>query len=206
MDKVVVYFQILAVSFPTLIGIITAISAESESFCGNFQTMLSGPSKKMTIHLAKLLSLLLFGLIAILFAGIGFGLGFQESDNELFSLVFFTKISLLIFLTSVPLYLIHYFLSFQFGKELSIGVGIVGSLLSALLLTGLGDPIWRFLFWGIPIRLGSIYATCFQLNISFSQVNNVTYAFCFLVVSSIVILVLMMIWSIKWEGLTIENE
>ena len=40
--------------------------------------------------------------------------------------------------------MLHLFVSFQFGKGASIGLGIVEALLVALLLTGLGDRIWPF--------------------------------------------------------------
>ena len=41
---------------------------------------------------------------------------------------------------------------FSLGKSVSMGIGIVGSLLSALLVTGLGDFIWKFLPWGWGVR------------------------------------------------------
>ena len=47
---------------------------------------------------------------------------------------------------SVPLYLWQLILAFQFGKGVSIGAGIISGLISALMLTGLGDYVWKYVF------------------------------------------------------------
>ena len=44
------------------------------------------------------------------------------------------------------LYLWQLILAFQFGKGISIGAGIISGLISALMLTGLGDYVWKYVF------------------------------------------------------------
>ncbi len=53
-----------------------------------------------------------------------------------------------IFTASVmeQLYLWQLILAFQFGKGVSIGAGIISGLISALMLTGLGDYVWKYVF------------------------------------------------------------
>ena len=54
--------------------------------------------------------------------------------------------ALLLWGSSVPLYLWQLILAFQFGKGVSIGAGIISGLISALMLTGLGDYVWKYVF------------------------------------------------------------
>ncbi len=50
------------------------------------------------------------------------------------------------------LYLLHLWISLRFGKGASISVGVAGSLVAALMLTGLGEGIWYFIPWGWGVR------------------------------------------------------
>ena len=81
-------------------------------------------------------------LTAIIF-GIGFG-RIASSDIEIMKGCIFA--ALLLWGSSVPLYLWQLILAFQFGKGVSIGAGIISGLISALMLTGLGDYVWKYVF------------------------------------------------------------
>ena len=54
--------------------------------------------------------------------------------------------ALLLWESSVSLYLWQLILAFQYGKGVSIGAGIISGLISALMLTGLGDYVWKYVF------------------------------------------------------------
>ena len=75
--------------------------------------------------------------------GIGFG-RIASSDIEIMKGCIFA--ALLLWGSSVPLYLWQLILAFQFGKGVSIGAGIISGLISALMLTGLGDYVWKYVF------------------------------------------------------------
>ncbi len=49
--------------------------------------------------------------------------------------------TLLVYVSNIFIYIFHLFLSLRFNKDVSIGIGIVESMLSCLLITGLGDGI-----------------------------------------------------------------
>ena len=49
--------------------------------------------------------------------------------------------TLLVYVSNIFIYIFHLFLSLRFNKAVSIGIGIVESMLSCLLITGLGDGI-----------------------------------------------------------------
>ena len=102
---------------------------------------------KLTAFLSKLLMLLVLCLCSILLTAIIFGIGFgriASSDIEIMKGCIFA--ALLLWGSSVPLYLWQLILAFQFGKGVSIGAGIISGLISALMLTGLGDYVWKYVF------------------------------------------------------------
>lgn len=55
-------------------------------------------------------------------------------------------------LTMLPIYLIHLFVGMSFGKGASVGLGIAGSLIAALMITGLGDATWKYIPWAWGVR------------------------------------------------------
>lgn len=197
--KVSVYIQVLALSFPFLIGLITVISAEQEEGAGSFAVLLSSQSKNMT-HLSKLVVLLLYGLFATIFAVVGFGELYRVQGNILFDTTIYFKVSIIIFLCTVPLYLIHYLIAYNAGKSAGIISGIVGSLISALLLTGLGDGLWHIIPWGILIRLSSIFLYLQSMNAEIFSYPNAIKAVINLAIISLLLIVITIIWSKKWEG------
>ena len=119
---------------------------EQEQNAGDFQNLLSLPDKPAAF-LSKLLMLLVLCLCSILLTAIIFGIGFgriTSSDIEIMKGCIFA--ALLLWGSSVPLYLWQLILAFQFGKGVSIGAGIISGLISALMLTGLGDYVWKYVF------------------------------------------------------------
>lgn len=55
-------------------------------------------------------------------------------------------------ITMLPIYLIHLFVGMSFGKGASMGLGIAGSLIAALMITGLGDATWKYIPWAWGVR------------------------------------------------------
>lgn len=144
--KVIAFYQAIGVGLPVLIGIFTASVMEQEQNAGNFQNLLSLPDK-LTAFLSKLLMLLLLCLCAVLLTAIIFGIGFGRiSSSGMGSMKVCIIAALLLWGSSVPLYLWQLILAFWFGKGVSIGAGILSGLMSALMLTGLGDYVWKYVF------------------------------------------------------------
>lgn len=74
------------------------------------------------------------------------GKHFMDIMNGSYAQTHFPCKLLLLWGSSVPLYLWQLILAFQFGKGVSIGAGIISGLISALMLTGLGDYVWKYVF------------------------------------------------------------
>ena len=142
--KVAAYYQVLGAGFPTLIGLFCAMLAEQELSAGTFQNILSA-SKRPVAFFSKLLVLILFGMGAVLFASAMFGTGyFFFLGQQYIKYSFYIEAAFVMMGSNIFLYILHMFLALRFNKGVTIGFGIVESLLSALFLTGLGDGIWIF--------------------------------------------------------------
>lgn len=204
-DKVSTYIQTVSVCFPVLIGIINSILAESEQKAGGFQMILSTATLKYIPHITKLIWLILFGFCSSLLALVGFGIGFNLLGYTTFKLFFYIKTAVALSISVMPLYLLHYIISFIAGKGYSLGLGIIGSLLSALFLTGLGDGIWAFLPWGIAARFSETLLVSNLMNIDFLQFNGIIQSMLFILLFTFLFLITLILLSNKWEGRKSED-
>ncbi|WP_346888863.1 lantibiotic immunity ABC transporter MutG family permease subunit [Clostridium sp. UBA1056] len=155
--KVGGYMEALAIAFPLLIGILSAMAVEQEASAGHFQELLIAKYKLMSFF-SKVCTLLLlgFGSLFITVGGFAFGFKFLLHQN-LFSSNFYGKMILILFFSQIFLYLLHILCSFRFGSGASIGLGIAESLVAALMLTGLGEGIWMWIPCGWGVRFSDYY-------------------------------------------------
>lgn len=141
-SKIQAYFQIIGMGYPFLIGTFCAIVAEQESYAGAYQMMLSVTDRKSTF-ISKLALLILLGAFSVVLASVLFGTGYYFILKQHIVRYSFYWIAALIMVGySIFLYIVHMFLALRFNKGISVGIGIAESLLSAVLLTGLGDSVW----------------------------------------------------------------
>lgn len=201
LDKISVYLQVVAMAFPLIISIIVTMVYEQEEEGSRFQYFLSVPDKKYVPHLSKLFLLIILGIISTIISILGFGLIFKFIGNDSVSLLFYLKEVGIMFISNIPIYMIQYLVVFCFGKGASIGLGIVGSLIAALMITGIGDGIWFVLPWGYSIRFSSYF---FQYNMKNSLViiaeEQVKLAMVSILIFIIVFVILQLVFSNYWEG------
>ena len=138
--KTTAYFQVLSMGFPFLIGLFCTLLAEQESSAGSLFNMLSAPGRRHAF-LAKLLLLILCGGFSVFLASSLFAAGYVEYSDY----TFYAEAALLLWTGSLPLYIYHLLLSLCFPKAVSLGAGIAESLLAALMVTPLGDFIWKYI-------------------------------------------------------------
>lgn len=159
-SKVATYYQVLGMGFPTLIGLFCAMLAEQELSAGNFQNILSA-LKRPIAFFSKLLVLILFGMGAVLLASVMFGMGyFFLLGQQYIRYSLYIEAAFMMMGSNIFLYILHMFLALRFNKGVTIGLGVVESLLSALFLTGLGDGIWIF----VPAAWANRFITIFLLQ------------------------------------------
>lgn len=194
----------IAVTFPTLIGIVCSMIADQEAEAGNYQWLLKAPFKLRPFQSISVL-LLLLGLGATLFTAFGFEVGFYVILHRMpFGPDFYLFGALLVFGSNVFLYFLHLFLSLRFNKGISIGVGIVESLLSALLITGLGDGKWIFIPCAWGLRFLKMYGTC-SLDGAIPASYGLQTGIAFCLIETILMFIISFVWFICWEGKKTEE-
>ncbi|QYE96409.1 lantibiotic immunity ABC transporter MutG family permease subunit [Paraclostridium sordellii] len=197
LQKVMAYVQIISISFPLIISIIVNMVYEQEEEAG-FQYFLGIADKKYFAHFSKLILMLILGLISTLIAILGFGITFHLMGNSLIEIGVYIKESLIVFGSSILLYMLQYLVVFYFGRGASIGIGIIGSTISALMITGIGEWIWTLLPWGYSIRLSS-YFLLYNLDI-LNKKEPITQAIIIMIVFITIFLALQLTLSNRWEG------
>lgn len=140
--KVQGYLQVVSSVWPFLCGLVCGMAEEMEEDCG-YQNFFLLPARKFQALLSKWLFLLGAGLAACLIAVMGFAAVYRfYPEGNVYSMAVYLKAALVIWAGQAAVYLLHLMLALCFGKTVSIGTGIAGTLLACLMLTGLGDGIW----------------------------------------------------------------
>lgn len=138
------YAEVIGIALPFAVSIVCAgnVGLEEKS---RFQVFLGGTARRGNAFLAKFLSLLGLGILAVLAAVFFFGAGYGcLPGKEGISWSAYGCLAAILCVGSIPLYLEHLFLNLMFPKQVSLGVSAAQFLLSALFLTGLGDGRWPF--------------------------------------------------------------
>lgn len=201
LQKVIAYIQCIAVAFPFIISILVAMVYEQEEEAGAFKYFLSTPRKKFIPHFSKLFLLLVLSLVATTIAILGFGILFFCFGTYSIGILFYMKVTLIMFFSNIALYMIQYLVVFSFGKGASIGLGVIGSILTALMATGLGDGIWTILPWGYSIRLSSyFFQNTFQGSINLITEKQIIQAITLCVIYMVLFSIFQVIFSNYWEG------
>lgn len=200
--KVSGYLQVLAIAFPTLIGVVCAIATDQEAAAGGYQQLLTLPSRLVPLA-SKLTLLLILGFGSTLLASVGFGAGFLYLLNQsLYSLEFYVKAAGILFGSCIFLYALHLYVSLRFGKAASIGLGILGSLTAALLLTGLGDRNWIYIPYAWAARFITLWMQHESMGegaVSAEQWVRPGVLFC--LSGTVAVMVLLGGWFRRWEGI-----
>ncbi|WP_195268664.1 lantibiotic immunity ABC transporter MutG family permease subunit [Eubacterium sp. 1001713B170207_170306_E7] len=199
------YFEALALAFPMLIGIVCGMAASQEEQAGGFQNMLGVLPSRLMPFLSKAGFLAVLGL-GSLAAAIGlYGAGFALlPGQQAVPALLYLKLAGVLFGTSLFLYLLHLWIGLRFGKGASISVGVAGSLVSALMLTGLGDGIWYFIPWAWGVRLSDMAVLNAMTSPSpqglmFIQ-NETAAGWLAAGVATLLLLAFCLIWFKRWEG------
>lgn len=143
--KISGYIEIVSIVCPVLVSFVSALAAEQEKQAGHFQNLF-GTGRHRESNLAiKICLLMLWNLAALTLAVGGFGAGFSLMTDVKVPGKFYPILILVTWVCQTFCYCFHLFLGIRFSRGISIGAGVVESLVAALMMTGLGDGIWQFL-------------------------------------------------------------
>ncbi|WP_165329125.1 lantibiotic immunity ABC transporter MutG family permease subunit [Streptococcus tangpeifui] len=193
------YLQMLGIAFPLVIAVICSKAVELEAEAGHFQTVLASSQRKI-LYFVKFVSLIVMELVAICLALVIFGLLYR-SNADVPYLAFYGYVGLFLLTSTVILYLLHLLIAFLFGSGATIGLGIFEVLVSALLLTGLGDGIWQFVPCAWPARLMVTWFNMLQYpdkNPVFAQQLLLWLEVAFPM--TLLGLFLSLLWFDRWQG------
>lgn len=192
-EKVSAFYQALGIGFPVLIGIFTANQMELEQSAGEYQNILT-VKHKITAFISKVIILNIYSFVSMFLTTVIFSVGMSISGFANIFKSCFTSAAL-IWLAGIPLYIWQMMIAFHFGKGASIGVGILGGLVSALMLTGLGDIGWKYIPVAWTARFPSVYLMGENEGIMLLHFTIVIF----------VSILYYVFWASRWEGRKISE-
>ncbi len=169
--KISVFLQVVACGMTFVAGLVAGLAIEDEWAATRLQAVLGVPSRTKAAA-AKLLVYLGFALACLALAlgafAVGMGLIGQPVWTEpapvaAAGLTPLVSQFALIFLGSVPCYVLAFWVSLTFGRNAGFGLGILGLLVALLMLTGMGDGIWPYVPWAWPGRLAVMLPDALQI-------------------------------------------
>ena len=199
--KISTYLETLAVAFPFLTGIIVGMAVQIENQAGHFQLMLGTIPSRTAPYIGKL-GFLIINAFGATFLALGvFVILYREAPA-----VFCMKAGLLLVATMVPVYMIQLMTGVNFGKGASMGLGIAGSLISALMITGLGDIIWKYIPWAWGVRAMEYLVLAWNKPYIYEQIKqDFFHGMAVCIVCSGVFLIVSLLWFRNWEGKNLEG-
>lgn len=198
-NKVAAFFQIVSIAFPFAIGIVCQIIAEQKAKAGNFQNILTLPHRTKSM-MSKLFILLLFGLLSAILSTALFGAFFLLAGVAFaFPSEIIILIPAIIWASNIFVYVFQYLIALRFGGNICIAVGVMGSLLSALLQTGLGTGIWFIIPYGLGIRF-SEFALKRVLSLEAPIGLEIKIGVMFCVLATSVIMGAILFWFSRYDG------
>ncbi len=198
LNKLAAFTQMIAIAFPFVISIVCQIVAEQEIQAGRFQNMLTLPSRSKAIF-SKLAILLLAGLFSTALSTVLFGAAFSYMTGIELPVRFFIFIPTVLWVSNVMMYGLHLILAFRFGRNFGISIGVIGSLLSALLQTGLGDGRWYVIPYGLGVRFAeNTLINIFHLPSMAGAEIHIGIVFCILATCGIIGIVTF--WFSRYSG------
>lgn len=210
MDKIFVFVQAVAMAYPLMTAIVVSMLYEMDLKAGGFANMLIVPYSKVTVHMGNLFALLLLGLGACLLTFLGFGLVFWGLKYTGFGIKDYLLFAFMMIGANLAAYVIQYMVCFLFGKGVSLGVGIVGTLLSPLLYLGLGAQIWKFVPSSYGMRLFTYHFFLFRKirsdDITGYSLENFQTGMYFVIGITLAVIAIFVVWSRFWQNTRTAEE
>lgn len=200
-EKVVYYVTTLALAFPIMISIVCSYAIETEQAAGNYKEIIGQKYAKASCFVAKLIMLLIMGFVAIGIAVLGFAAGFQLilKDNN-YTISFYFMVICIMFASEIIIYVFHMILGFYFGKGISLMAGAFGSLGTMLMMSDLGEHIWRFVPWSYGVRFTGYYMAADDMEFINKYIDNIRSGIIIAGIMTIVVTLAAVAWFNTYEG------
>lgn len=197
--KIQAYLEVVAIAFPLIGAVVTAMAAEQEAMAGGFKEMLSQQYPRWEVWISKFLMLFLTGLAADIFAIGTFLLGFRLLvGGGQVELPIFAGAALIIIFCQIIMYTFHLMVGIRFGRGALMGLAVVECLVTALMLTGLGEGLWMFLPCSWGARLCDYFLQYYRKGLFFNQLGVPTAGG--ILGATVIVFILYLVWSGRFEG------
>lgn len=216
-----IYFSIVGIALPMLVAILTGINIMGEENAGDFRGLITNPISRITIYLSKLFMLLLITVIDMLISTGILLIGMKIISKGMnIEYGIFLQGTLFTIVGSLFLYGLYLIISIGFGIGPTIAIGAGGAIWGALLQTGLGDGIWKFVPWSWSGRLGILPYAMMPGYAKFFNIDNIQgfngiiknafneemwKGMPMAIISFIAILIGGLLWFEGWEGRKIHQ-
>jgi ABC-2 type transport system permease protein len=198
------YMDAICIALPFLISLICGMISMQEERAGHYQVLLGAISRSRS-YIGKLMSLILLtsgsiiGGVVIFMLGATYILGVEGIPY-----LTYIQASIVLVFSCIVLYLIYLFIAFVLGLSASVTFGGAGLLLTALMGTGLGDGVWKYIPWGWGIRFmdsfivlkSSVYTQDILTLIKKELVDGMQYMTLF----TVLLFSVSLWWFNVWEG------
>lgn len=191
------YFVMLGAMIPIVCSFITSKIVDMEASAGNFQVLLSTTKSRTKVYLGKCIVMesgfiVSLSLAIIIFAFLS---GYQRTFDWFIEL-------LLIFISSISLYIIHTWIGIALSSGASIGLGFIETMISLLSMTILGDNIWYFIPCTWATRLPATFImmrNVLDSSYFYREIRLWSFVATFMI---LILLISSIIWFNEWDGKT----
>lgn len=207
------FFEVWAsLVIPLSTGLISGLIIHQEELAGSFNGLLGSKLPRSNLYIGKLVLIILLTLASTLLAVLTLLVGSSFALNIQITWSIFIISAIMVIIGTLPLIVFHLWISFAWGMGASIAIGGIGALIAALMATGLGDIIWKYVPWAWPIRLTELtgmYLFCMkypsEIISSGFIVDQVTKGLITVAVIFTSLLFGGLIWFNRWEGRKISD-
>lgn len=144
-----------ALVIPLGAGLLSGMMIHQEELAGSFNGFLGSQLPRRDLYLGKFSILSLLASVGTLLAVLVFIVG-AEFMNLKIAWPVFMAAAIMAMIGMIPLLALNLWISLAWGMGASIGVGVGGLMIAALMGTSIGDMVWPFVPWSWPVRLSML--------------------------------------------------
>lgn len=196
-SKMSLVMELTAVVFPIIISVVCGMMAALEEKT-SFQGVMCNKDGRTISYLSKMLTAIILGGFSTVVL-----MGITMSGSSIFSLAqipygTFALAALGMLIGSMPLYIIHSFISTKWGLGCSVFIGVVECLL-AIMFSNVDAAIWPFVpcAWGVKILQNIFYSASAS---TWLIIEKMRLEIIIIIVLSVAFLLMSFVWFQKWEG------
>lgn len=194
---------------PVAVGILAGFLVQEEELAGQFNGFLSMKLSRRRLYLGKFMMLLFCFLVCIIVSIGILCLGLWVMMPQTINVSSFLWGGILMFAGALPLMALHLWLAFAWGTGASIGMGMAGILLAALMgMFSMGGEIWYMIPYAWPVKLAMLPGTKMiegSAGLSVTQIREAVVqtgaiSLSAALTGTAVFFIGGIVWFSKWEG------